>query len=352
MKSLQFIAFLCAFWRSSSANLEIRLPEALQEAEQQGGHNLCIIKMTMSANGQFWREQCLSLLSFVFPDLDLGDTCVEPCVGGLTNRLFKAHVKAKDLGLDLQLLIRVFGAKTEYIIDRQAELHNMLMLGERGLAGKIHGIFENGYVYEYIVGTPLSPVEMPEHYQLIAREMATCHSIKPNDSSVGPSLFTTLRNYLNMVDEADIDRSERHAYTEIINRLESAFKDEPVVFCHNDLGSVNIILSEDSTAVKFIDYEYGSFNIAVFDLANHFCEYAGNECDWTRLPDDDQMARFIAAYNPQIESKEMINKIHKCMSASHLLLGLLGLIYSRHSDIEYDYAGYGRRRLAMLKSDI
>jgi hypothetical protein len=65
------------------------------------------------------------------------------------------------------------------------------MLGERGLAGKIHGIFENGYVYEYIVGAPLSPVEMLEHYQLIAREIATWHAIKPNDLSVGPSLFRT-----------------------------------------------------------------------------------------------------------------------------------------------------------------
>jgi ethanolamine kinase len=155
-----------------------------------------------------------------------------------------------------------------------------------------------------------------------------------------------------MVDEADINCSERHAYTEIIDRLESAFNDEPVVFCHNDLYP-QIILADDRTAVKFIDYKYASFNVAVFDLANHFFEYAGQECDWTRLPDDDQMARFIAAYNTQVESREMmINKIIECMPAAHLLWGLCGLILSRQSDIEFDYAGYGRKRLNMLKTDL
>lgn len=294
----------------------------------------------------------MALLGLVFPELDLDDTHIEPCVGGFTNKLFKANVKAQDLGRDLHVLIRVFGTKTEYIIDREAELRHMLMLGERGLAGKIHGIFENGYVYEYILGAPLSPIEMPEHYQLIAREMATWHSIKPNNSSVGPTLFSTLRNWLNMVDDTDIDCSERHAYAQIINKLESSFKDEPVVFCHNDILSANIILAEDRTAVKFIDYEYASFNFAVFDLANHFCEYGGFECDWTRLPDDSHIARFLEAYNNQNGSPEMISKIRDCMPAAHLLWGVWGLIQSRHSDIDFDYAGYARKRLAMLKIDI
>lgn len=48
----------------------------------------------------------------------------------------------------------------------------------------------------------------------------------------------------------------------------------PVVFCHNDLLSANILL-DTKGRVLFIDYEYGEYNYRAFDIANHFCEYAG-----------------------------------------------------------------------------
>ncbi|EPB73973.1 hypothetical protein ANCCEY_06935 [Ancylostoma ceylanicum] len=68
---------------------------------------------------------------------------------------------------------------------------------------------------------------------------------------------------------------------------------EEITFCHNDLLAHNIIFDECSGkletgfiyniiagTVLFIDYEYADFNYAIFDLANHFCEFAGN---WLHL---------------------------------------------------------------------
>uniref|UniRef100_A0A1I7X8F7 ethanolamine kinase n=1 Tax=Heterorhabditis bacteriophora TaxID=37862 RepID=A0A1I7X8F7_HETBA len=49
---------------------------------------------------------------------------------------------------------------------------------------------------------------------------------------------------------------------------------EDVVFCHNDLLVHNILFNVETEKVHFIDYEYADFNYAMFDLANHFCEYA------------------------------------------------------------------------------
>ena len=54
-----------------------------------------------------------------------------------------------------------------------------------------------------------------------------------------------------------------------------------VVFAHNDLLSGNILLKDGK--VKLIDFEYASFNIAAYDIANHFCEWSGFDSDYMAL---------------------------------------------------------------------
>lgn len=49
----------------------------------------------------------------------------------------------------------------------------------------------------------------------------------------------------------------------------------PVVFAHNDLLLGNVIYTEKTNSVTFIDYEYASFNYQAFDIANHFAEFVG-----------------------------------------------------------------------------
>ena len=63
---------------------------------------------------------------------------------------------------------------------------------------------------------------------------------------------------------------EFYALKELLMSLDS-----PVVFAHNDLSMGNIMYNSDKDLVTLIDYEYGDFNNQAFDLANHFCEFAG-----------------------------------------------------------------------------
>lgn len=49
----------------------------------------------------------------------------------------------------------------------------------------------------------------------------------------------------------------------------------PIRFCHNDLLFGNIVLSPKKDSVHFIDFEYCGFNHVCYEIANHFCEYAG-----------------------------------------------------------------------------
>ena len=56
------------------------------------------------------------------------------------------------------------------------------------------------------------------------------------------------------------------------------------VYAHNDLLAGNVLLLDaDGTGrrrVQLIDYEYAGYNYCGYDLANHFCEYAGFDGDF------------------------------------------------------------------------
>lgn len=49
----------------------------------------------------------------------------------------------------------------------------------------------------------------------------------------------------------------------------------PVVFAHNDLLLGNVVYSEKTNSVTFIDYEYAGYNYQAFDIGNHFAEFIG-----------------------------------------------------------------------------
>lgn len=51
--------------------------------------------------------------------------------------------------------------------------------------------------------------------------------------------------------------------------------DSPIVFCHNDLLLGNILYDRSKKTVNFIDFEYAGPNYQAYDIANHFCEFAG-----------------------------------------------------------------------------
>lgn len=48
--------------------------------------------------------------------------------------------------------------------------------------------------------------------------------------------------------------------------------------------------------VQFIDFEYGAFGYRGFDWGNHFNEWAGFECEYSRYPQPPAAAAFLHAY--------------------------------------------------------
>nr|XP_014130042.1 ethanolamine kinase 2 [Zonotrichia albicollis] len=99
------------------------------------------------------------------------------------------------------LLVRVYGRKTELLVDRETELRNFQVLRAHGCAPDLYCAFQNGLCYQFLPGIALGPdhVRDPHIFRLVAREMARVHAIHANGSLPRPILWQKLRKYLSLV---------------------------------------------------------------------------------------------------------------------------------------------------------
>ncbi|KAL7476127.1 hypothetical protein ACHAW6_002006 [Cyclotella cf. meneghiniana] len=162
-----------------------------------------------------------------------------------------------------------------------------------------------------------------------------------------------------------------HLKTEM-NWLQSMVEDRhpsaTVAFSHNDLCTANILLhassqdNSDKSTMCIIDYEYGSINYTMYDVANFFCELCGgNDNGIPNLlgyPSEQRQRDFIKKYIR--ESKKVLLKkngggidvtdqdedefIHELQSqirlfqlASNLIWGVWGLVQASGEVIRGKY---------------
>ncbi|KAJ1731275.1 hypothetical protein LPJ61_002615 [Coemansia biformis] len=310
------------------------------------------------------RSDCLlddarELLGRVFPGWAAADLDLEQNTDGITNKL----VRCTNRRAGLTVLIRAYGKNTEIIIDRSQELMNMASLAHRGVCPPLYARFSNGLVYGYIPGTVPSPEEMGSDLlaPLIARQLAEWGQISlPGDRS--PRLLPTLRRWLGDIpkcygDERKDALFRKHFSLDMLRselaELErlAAAADSPVVFAHNDLLSGNIVLAASKDKVSFIDYEYATYNYRGFDVANHFNEYAGFECDYSRYPTKAAQLRWFKVYLDHINLdsspaalERMYREVCYLRPASHYYWGVWALVQAAISDIDFDYLDYACQR--------
>lgn len=116
--------------------------------------------------------------------------------------------------------------------------------------------------------------------------------------------------------------------------------------------------------VAFIDYEYATPSPAAFDLANHFAEWGGFECDFSVLPTCAQRRDFIAEYvhayfgqrekktpgasagvDEAAEVKKLLDEVDHFRGVPGFYWGIWALIQATISEIDFDYASYAETRL-------
>ncbi|KAF3196894.1 hypothetical protein TWF679_003889 [Orbilia oligospora] len=160
------------------------------------------------------------------------------------------------------------------------------------------------------------------------------------------------------------------------------FQENPArerVLGHGDLLSGNIIIqdsSKDATGhdietVKFIDYEHSTYCPQAFDLANHFSEWTGFDCDYNLLPTASTRREFIREYlrnyrnatkqpsteGDQLEVSEeevsrLLSEVDSYRGFPGFYWGLCAVIQTHAStgSIDFDYAGYAELRFAEYRA--
>lgn len=114
------------------------------------------------------------------------------------------------------ILVRVYGNKTDLLIDRKAETRNIVLLHSYGFAPALYATFKNGLVYDFVPGVTLNTdsVLLPEVWSLVAQRMAEMHRVvKPDwnrnaDSKPVPMLWKKTQSFFDLVPDRFSDANK------------------------------------------------------------------------------------------------------------------------------------------------
>jgi len=249
------------------------------------------------------------------------------------------------------ILMRAYGNGTDVLIDRDSEATSHGMLAERGMAPPLLGRFRNGLLYGFIPGYVCKAEDLAEEpvWRGIAQKLGEWHARIPISgistnapaqngingcrnghvhknvsNEVGPEMarlasrrpspnvWSVMQDWINtlpanteeeMVQKQYLQKELERSFHEL--DTEDGIGEHGFVFAHRDLLCANVIQlrSPDAPAAKtgvqpvtFIDYEYATPAPAAFDIANHFAEWVGYDCDYNMIPTRTARRNFLREY--------------------------------------------------------
>ncbi|XP_063164931.1 choline/ethanolamine kinase isoform X1 [Candoia aspera] len=313
---------------------------------------------------------------------------IVPVSGGLSNLLYKCslpeHITTAE-DEPHQVLLRIYGVILQGVDSLVLESVMFAILAERALGPRLHGIFPQGRLEEYIPSRRLVTEDLPDPSisAEIAVKMARFHGMEMPFNKEPKWMFGTMERYLKQISELTFSQeaqrnklnqlkaynleAEMHSLRTLLEATLS-----PVVFCHNDVQEGNILLLAGREAcstdrLMLIDFEYSSYNYRGFDIANHFCEwvysYAHNQWPFYKAslenyPSREQQLHFIRCYLEEAGGKaaapspedrerleaEMLLEISRFTLASHFFWGLWSILQAKISTIEFGYLEYAQCR--------
>ncbi|KAH7330309.1 kinase-like domain-containing protein [Rhexocercosporidium sp. MPI-PUGE-AT-0058] len=340
---------------------------------------------------------------------------------GITNTLLKVVNKKDGMSeeeIDAEaILLRAYGEGTDLIIDRERETQNHELLMQHNLAPELLARFSNGMLYRFIRGSVTSPADLrkQEIWRAVAKRLAEWHAVVPCISTPrqplaeeiygsekfdmaaptpskkdpalqvaidnvapgkpAPNVWTVMQKWIYALpNSSEAEKTRQANLQKELTRLVAEFSNRPGlgenshVFAHCDLLSGNVIIQPESATtapdapkvVSFIDYEYATPSPAAFDIANHFAEWGGFDCDHDLLPTKSQRLDFIREYirsyfahlgqskseeELQAETARLFAEVDVFRGIPGFYWGIWAMIQAVISQIDFDYASYAEIRL-------
>ncbi len=150
-------------------------------------------------------------------------------------------------------------------------------------------------------------------------------------------VFHVLRDYFRSLSVANHPHAASiPTWTRDLARLEAAQVSLPIVFGHHDLLPTNFM--DDGTRLWLIDWEYGGFGTAMFDLANIASNNQFNEMAEHQL---------LEHYFERAPNEALLRAFSAMKTASALREAVWGMVSEIHLAAPgVDYVAYARDHLA------
>ncbi|KAL7982204.1 hypothetical protein Chor_009802 [Crotalus horridus] len=257
-----------------------------------------------------YRRGALELLRRLRPDWKPEEVTLKIFTDGITNKLIGCYMDEK---MDDVVLVRIYGNKTELLVDREEEVKSFRVLQAHGCAPQLYCTFSNGLCYEFMQGEALDPEHVcnPEIFRLIARQLAKIHAIHAHNGWIPKSnLWIKMGKYFSLAPAEFADEELHVRYIDALEEfcMEKYLKRYFPSLCLYLLMRLDVLISTaewntlagikwhsaDSQLlllknfifvsrvgdVQFIDYEYSGYNYLAYDIGNHFNEFAGMVVTW------------------------------------------------------------------------
>ncbi len=207
-----------------------------------------------------------------------GKVTIEPLSGGLSNRAFVVN----DGGTCY--VARCGGDIPVHHVFRERERAAMAAAHAAGLSPELVHAEPGVMVIRHIDGATLTEAGLRANLARIVPMLATCHRAMARLVAGAASsfwVFHVIRDYVRTLQAAGAgDDREVARYVALADALEAQQMPLSIAFGHHDLLPGNFL--DDGKRLWLIDWEYGGFGTAMFDLAN----LAANG---SFTPDDDRM---------------------------------------------------------------
>eukprot|EP00922_Rhytidocystis_sp_ex-Travisia-forbesii_P017798 GHVS01026530.1.p1 GENE.GHVS01026530.1~~GHVS01026530.1.p1 ORF type:complete len:320 (+),score=41.27 GHVS01026530.1:182-1141(+) len=256
--------------------------------------------------------------------------------GGITNQLMKVCIDRNQLETDPALLstvggrdvlllseqlllphfcvvVRLFGQNTDLVIDRAQVKLVEEHLKHSEITKEVYCRFVEGQIEEWLTGRSMEEEDMIKQAKGIASLLGALHTVpisKRTFCCEGKSVvWPFIEKFLSACMDVGHGKAlhERLQLCGALSLMDlTPLKDmvgkvrkvcdaqqSPLVLGHGDLLAGNII-KLDNGGIRFIDFEYAGLMERGFDIANHFCEYAGFDCNYaTHFPSQEEQRHFL-----------------------------------------------------------
>jgi thiamine kinase-like enzyme len=185
-----------------------------------------------------------------------GPVELAPLKGGLTNISFVVTCGGE------KFVVRCGNDIAVHHVFRDRERSASMAAFSAGLSPEITHTEPGIMVMRFLDARTFGEADMRANVGRLASLLKDCHT-KVGRHLRGPAnvfwVFHVIRDYVSVI---GADRR----YLEVADRLEQAQVPMPIVFGHHDLLPGNLM--DDGLRLWLIDWEYGGFGTAMFDLAN------------------------------------------------------------------------------------